>query len=93
MYVVLHYPTAYSKPVGIWWWDGAREVPTSYYLPGCENYYANSVDVLGSARDEAHWDAFSQKLADRTPWGAAYETDDINVDPQRYLRLLQKTKV
>lgn len=92
MFVVLHYPTNYSKPVGVWWWDGAREVPTSYYVPGAENFYAGAVDLLGSARNEAHWDGFAQKLADRTPWGSSFEVDDIQGDPKKYLDTLRKVK-
>lgn len=92
MQALLHFRSAYGKPVGIWWWDGARNCPTSFYLPGDQNYYARAVDTVGSAPDQEHWNQIAQKIASRTPYTDSYETADVEGDPKLYLRALQKVK-
>lgn len=86
MFAVTHQASAYGKPVGIWWWDSARECPTSFYLPGNENFQARAVDSLGGARDKSHWQQVAQKLADRTPYSDNYEPADVQGDPRKFLR-------
>lgn len=88
-FVLLHYPTAYSAPVGVWWWNPVTNTPKAYYMPGAENYQAGVVDLLGSAKSEVLWDQWCQKLADRTPYSHAFSADNINVSPMAYLRSMR----
>lgn len=89
-FVCVHYPTAYSKPVGIWWWDPGQGAPTSYYLPGAESYHASAVGVLGSAKDETQWNSWAARMADRTPVSSSFSVDEIDISPITYLKALVK---
>lgn len=87
--VVLHYPTVYSAPVGVWYWDKVKNCPASFYLPGNENAYSAVVGLLGSAPSEQLWDGFVYRLADRTPNADAFSADTINVSPRAYLKAVR----
>lgn len=88
-YVIVHYPTAYTKPVGIWWWNDIQNCPNSFYMPGTEKYKNSVMDLLGSARDSSHWELFTQKLADATPVADSFQADNIDVSPKIYLKSLR----
>lgn len=90
MLVALHYPTAYSKPIGIWWWDPIANAPTSYYVPGAENYHDSAVDILGSAESELQWNGWAQRMADRIPVNSAFSVDDIDIPPKTYLNAMRR---
>lgn len=86
MFAVTHQASAYGKPLGIWWWDGVRNCPTSFYLPAGKNFYARAVGTLGGAHDQTHWQQIAQKLADRTPYSDNYEVVDVQGDPRKFLK-------
>lgn len=91
-FVLVHFPTAYSKPVGVWWWNTSLSAPQSYYEPGAENYHDMVVSLLGVGKSEQQWEQNAQKLSDRTPYSDAFQADNISVSPQTYLRALTKAK-
>ena len=90
--VLLHYPQAYSQPVGVWYWDSEGDMPANYYVPGSEMYEVSASGILGTAKNETQWNNWITRLADRTPYPDGYEVDEINTAPKKFLELTRKSK-
>lgn len=92
MLAALQFPTVFSPPVGIWWFDPADEVMRSYYLPGNEPFEVLGRASMGGVQSAPQWEYWAQRMADRTPQTIAWETIDVSdqSSPQEVLALMVK---
>lgn len=82
--VCLHFPSIYSKPIGIWFWDEKLGSPNAYYLSDSFSKYME-VAYLFKSLNKKQWDKWLTRLSERTPVDFNFEVVDIYVEPKQFL--------
>lgn len=86
MKVLVHYSPLSPHPSGVWWMEGTRGIPKSFYVDP-EVKARGAVGIFGPDFDGtpltlANWDYLLDRLPDSTSPFASWTVEDVKGDPR-----------
>jgi hypothetical protein len=83
-------PNIWAKPTGVAWWDNMEKTVRCLFNDPQDQMLAMS--RLVGVQNLVQWESQVEKLSSRTPQGGSWDSAEISVAPDDWLKMLQRAR-